>query len=61
MSTTLVIGTRVLCQGILASGFSLVGVVEDMIPENPTGVYKYGVRLTNGNYKLFPAANVKAA
>lgn len=55
------IGTKVVCRGALAEDFSLAGVIEDAVPENPTGVYLYGVRLVNGNYKLFPPENVKAA
>jgi hypothetical protein len=49
------IGTKVVCKGVFAKDFSLVGTVEvtrfDMI----------GVRLENGNFKWFPKANVGRA
>jgi hypothetical protein len=53
------IGTKVICRGKPASEFSLAGVVEDMIPENPRGVYAYGIRLVNGNYAVFEAERVR--
>lgn len=58
-SKPLVIGTKVVCRGQFASEFSILGVIEDWIPENPSGVYMYGVRLVNGNYKLISPENVK--
>ena len=54
-------GDKVTCRGEFAREFSLAGVVEDSIPEKPTGVYLYGVRLVNGNYKLFPPDRVRRA
>lgn len=55
------VGTPVVCRGLLATEFSLSGVVEDCVPEKPRGVYLYGVRLVNGNYKLFPPECVRVS
>ncbi len=55
------VGTKVVCRGALAHDFSLEGEVEMVIPECPRGVYEYGVRLVNGNYKLFFPQDVRRA
>ncbi len=49
-------GERVWFCGEHSHQFSLRGTIEDVLPTveggRITGVYKYGVRLENGNYKL---------
>jgi len=58
MNSYFVVGTHVICRGAFAREFSICGVVELVIPENPTGAHAYGVRLENGNYKVFAAEDV---
>lgn len=50
------VGDKVVCRGVFAYEWSLTGVVEEVFPDGMCGV-----RLSNGNFKLFPAERVRPA
>jgi hypothetical protein len=57
------VGAKVICRGMFAKDFSLAGTVEVVLSKGaiggPNEVYGYGVRLVNGNYRVFPKEDVK--